>query len=63
MIPDTENVPLGLAKSKKIGVKNVIIETDISGGHIDFDKFPLEEYFALVKKWLTWVHDEIDETS
>ena len=63
MIPDTENVPLGLAKSKKFGIKNVIIETDISGGHIDLDKFPLEEYFALVKKWLTWVHDEIDENS
>ena len=63
MIPDTENVPLGIAKTKALGLKNVIIETDISGGHIDFDRFPLEKYFALVKKWLTWVHDEIDENS
>ena len=63
MIPDTENVPLGIAKTKALGLKNVIIETDISGGHIDFDRFPLEKYFLLVKKWLTWIHDEIDENS
>ena len=63
MVPDTKTVPLGLRKMKQYGLRNVILETDISDGCFNFNAFPLEEYCTLVKKWIIWAHDNLDETA
>ena len=63
MVPDTEMVPVGLRKMKEFGLRNVILETDISDGCFDFSKFPLTNYFKLVKKWIVWAHENLDENA
>ena len=62
-VPDTKLVPLGLRKMKKYGLRNVILETDISDGCFNFDRFPLEEYCALVRKWIFWAHANLHNTA
>lgn len=63
MIPDTETVPVGLVKMKQFRLKNVIFEVDISDGYIDFKKFSLQDYFALLEKWIIWAHENLDKHS
>ena len=63
MVPDTETVPVGLRKMKEFGLRNVILETDISDGCFDFSKFRLTKYFKLVKKWIVWAHENLDENA
>ena len=63
MVPDTETVPVGLRKMKEFGLRNVILETDISDGCFDFSKFSLTKYFKLVKKWIIWAHENLDENA
>ena len=63
MIPNTETVPVALTKMKQFGLKNVIFEVDISGGYVDFEKFPLQNYFALLEKWIVWAHENLDKHS
>ena len=63
MIPDTETVPVGLIKMKQFRLKNVIFEVDISDGYIDFERFSLQDYFALLEKWIIWAHENLDKHS
>ena len=63
MVPDTETVPLGLQKMKQFGLRNVILETDISDKCVNFQKFPLKKFFKLVKKWVVWAHENLDENA
>ena len=63
MIPDTETVPVGLTKMKQFGLKNVIFEVDLSDGYVDFKKFSLQNYFALLEKWIIWAHENLDKNS
>ena len=60
-VPIIDSIPVGLAKMKEFGLKNVILETDISDSCFDFSKFPMQEYFDLVKKWIIWAHDNLHE--
>ena len=48
---------------KEFGIKNPILEIDISGGYVDFNAFPVDEYFALIEKWIIWAHDNLDENA
>jgi len=58
-IPDTESVPVGILKLKKVGLYNVIFELDLSDGVYDFEKFSMDDMCALLKKWIVWCHEHL----
>ncbi|XP_071792114.1 uncharacterized protein [Asterias amurensis] len=60
-VPDTETVPIGIAKLKTVGLYCVIFELDLSDFVYDFKKFPMSKMTALLQKWITWCHDELNE--
>ena len=62
-IPDNETVPVGLRKMKEAKLWNIIFEVDLGDSTYDFDKFSMDDMCALVKKWITWCHDELYEKS
>jgi len=59
-VPDTEQVPTGLQKLKKYGIYNCIFEVDLGDAIYDFDKFPMSELIALVKKWILWCYENLN---
>ena len=62
-IPDTEKVPVGIAKLKDAGLWNVIFEVDLGDQVYNFEEFTMEKMCALIEKWITWCHDNLHETS
>ena len=48
---------------KEGGLQNVIFEVDLSDNFYDFSKFSMDDMCELVKKWITWTHDELHEES
>ena len=44
---------------KGAGLYNVIFELDLGDGVYDFQKFPMEKMFALLKKWIDWCHENL----
>lgn len=60
-VPDTDTVPTGLTKLQKVGMHNVIFEVDFSDNTYDFEKFPMDDLCALVKKWIQWCYDNLSK--
>ena len=58
-VPDTETLPSGLTLMKEVGLYNIIFEMDHGDAIYDFNKFPIDQYNAYLKKLITWVHDNL----
>jgi len=62
-VPDWD-VPVGLVKTKKYGIKNVVFEGDLSDKTLDWDgKFSVEQWVRGVEARCQWVHDNLGPES
>ena len=46
---------------KEAGLMHVIFEVDLGDATYDFSKFTIDDMCALLKKWITWTHDNLYE--
>ena len=54
-----DDIPIGLLKSKKLGIKNVIIEMDLTYYAIDYKIFNANVMCDLLLKRLEWIHENL----
>ena len=52
--PNTEKLPVGLAKMKKFGLQNPILEIDLADRTVDYKKFTTDNACQLLLKWIEW---------
>jgi len=60
-MPKTEVLPVGLAKCKKYGIRNVILEMDLTYHGIDYRKFKLRQIKNLMRERLQWMKNELGQ--
>jgi len=58
-----DKIPIGLTKSKKLGIKNVVIELDLVYHGIDYKKFNARAMCSLLMKRLEWIGEHLGENS
>lgn len=57
---DTETIPAALAKMKKFGLPNAIIEIDLADSNVDWEsKFPVERLCQLLLKRIVWIQENL----
>ncbi|XP_064402058.1 uncharacterized protein LOC135347879 [Halichondria panicea] len=60
---DRETIPVGLAKMKKHGLKNPIIEFDLADKSIDWESCSVKDICELIMKWIEWSHTNLSKDS
>merc|ERR1712180_315232 len=58
-----DDLPIGLLKSKQLGIKNVIIELDLLYYNIDYKVFNAEAMCDLVIQRLQWIQENLGADS
>ena len=54
-IPQEFPIPIGLTKSKELGIRNVIIEMDLAYFDYDYGKWTEEQIWDLMRKRIEWI--------
>ena len=61
---ETEKVPVALQKCKRYGIPNVQFEFDMADPGIKWgEAFTIEEFCALLQKWLNWCYENLSPNS
>ncbi|XP_064402397.1 uncharacterized protein LOC135348149 [Halichondria panicea] len=60
---DRETIPVGLAKMKKHGLKNPIIEFDLADKSIDWESCSVQDICKLIMKWIEWSRTNLSKAS
>lgn len=60
-IPDTESIPVGIAKMEKFNLRNPIFEVDLADSNVDYDKFTMNEYCDILMKRIQWTLDNLSQ--
>ena len=60
-IPQEFPIPIGLTKSKELGIRNVIIEMDLAYFDYDYGKWTEEQIWDLMRKRIEWTRNNIFE--
>ena len=59
---DTETVPVSLRKNKKYGLANTVFEADLASKDTKWGvKFTVNDFCALMLKWIKWVQKNISQ--
>jgi len=59
-IPTEDTMPVGIRKSKKFGIHNVIIECDLCEAKVDWDgKYHVSKLVAIIEAELKWMNEHM----
>merc|ERR1711937_988146 len=62
-VPNYKVLPIGLEKSKKYGLKNVVLEIDLSYHGIDYKKFTMQHIKDVMKDRFQWMKENLGQDS
>ena len=62
-VPESEKLPIGLAKMKQLGIRHAIIEFDLVYKGIDYKKFKVRQICKLLKERMDWCRSELHKDS
>ena len=57
------DIPVGLAKCKHFGIKNVVIEMDLNLPEIDYELFTMDKLCGFVRDKFAWIRDNLSRDS
>ena len=60
-IPDTETIPVGIAKMDKFNLKNPIFEVDLADSNVDYTKFTMKDCCDILMKRIQWTFDNLSK--
>lgn len=60
-VPDTETIPVALAKNKKYGLYNVVFELDLADPNVAWGpKWTVQDMCELIQQRMFWVYDNMN---
>ena len=60
-IPDTETIPVGIAKMDKFNLRNPIFEVDLADSNVDYKKFTVKDCCDILMKRIQWTFDNLSK--
>ena len=60
-IPDTETIPVGIAKMDNFNLKNPIFEIDLADSNVDYNKFTMKDYCEILMRRIQWTFDNLSK--
>ena len=60
-IPDTETIPIGIAKMDQFKLKNPIFEVDLADSNVDYSKFTMKDYCDILMERIQWTFDNLSQ--
>ena len=60
-IPDTETIPIGIAKMDKFSLQNPIFEVDLADSNVDYNKFTMKDYCDVLMSRIRWTFDNLSK--
>lgn len=60
-VPDTETIPVGIAKMDKFNLRNPIFEIDLADSNVDYNKFTMEKICDVLMKRIQWTFDNLSK--
>ena len=62
-IPNTETIPVGIAKMDKFNLKNPIFEVDLANSNVDYNKFTMKDHCDILMKRIQWTFDNLSSNA
>ena len=60
-VPDTETIPVGIAKMDQFNLKNPIFEVDLADSNVDYKIFTMENYCDILMKRIQWTFENLSK--
>ena len=60
-VPDTETIPVGIAKMDRFHLNNPIFEIDLADSNVDYNKFTMKDYCDILMKRIRWTFNNLSK--